>query len=111
MGYPRGYSAMPRNTLGISHTPQLPWGLSITNWTMKLNVDIACITIQNSFITCSQRTTLYTFSRLINFKIIHNRVMTNKSLHKMKLADDDPRCLYCGSEESLIHAFISIRNL
>ena len=30
MGYPRGYSAAPRNTLGISHTPQLPWGLSIT---------------------------------------------------------------------------------
>ena len=31
MGYPRGYSAAPRNTLGISHTPQLPWGLSITS--------------------------------------------------------------------------------
>ena len=30
MGYPWGYSASPRNTLGISHTPQLPWGLSIT---------------------------------------------------------------------------------
>ena len=30
MGYPRGYSAPPRNTLGISHTPHLPWGLSIT---------------------------------------------------------------------------------
>ena len=24
------YSASPRNTLGISHTPQPPWGISIT---------------------------------------------------------------------------------
>ena len=45
------------------------------DWTMKLYLEIAFVTIQNSFITC-RRTTPYIFSRLIYFKIIHKRVMT-----------------------------------
>ena len=66
------------------------------------------VTVRNSFITC-RRTTPYTHSRLTHFKNIHNRVMTNKILHEMKLVDD-PNCLYCGSEESLIYAFLECEN-
>ena len=45
------------------------------NWTMKLYLDIAFVTVQNSFITC-RRTTPYIFSRF-HFEIIYNRVMTD----------------------------------
>ena len=71
---------------------------------MKLNMYIDFVTVQNSYIKC-RRTTPYTFSRLVHFKIIYNRVMTNKTVYEMKLVDD-PKCLYCGSEESPIHAFL-----
>ena len=37
------------------------------NWTMKLNVDIVFVTVQNSFIAC-RKTTPYTYSRLIHSK-------------------------------------------
>ena len=49
-----------------------------------MNADIAFVTVQNSFITC-RRTTPYTLSKLIHFKSIHNRFMTNKILNKMTL--------------------------
>ena len=78
-------------------------------WTMRLNVDIAFAIVQNSFVTC-RRTTPYIFSILIDFKVVHNRVMTNTILHNMKLVDD-PNCFYCGREESLIHAFLECENV
>ena len=70
---------------------------------MKWNVDIAFVTVQNSLIT--SRTARYTFSNLI-----HNRVMTTRLLYKMELVED-PKCLYCRSEESLIHAFLECENV
>ena len=59
---------------------------------MKLNVDITFVSVKDSSISCS-KTTSYPFSNIIHFKIIHNRFMTSKILHRMKSADD-PNCLY-----------------
>ena len=47
---------------------------------------------------------LDTFSRLVLFKLIHNREMTNKILVEMILADSS-LCLYCNREEPVVQAF------
>ena len=53
---------------------------------------------------------LDTFSRLIHFKIIYNRVMTNKILLKMNLADSSTY-LFCNREETVVHAFLECENV
>ena len=58
--------------------------------------------VKNTF-RMSFLVTLDTFSRLIHFKLKHNRVMTNKILLKMNLADSS-KCLFCNREETVVHA-------
>ena len=48
---------------------------------------------------------LDTFSRLIHFKLIHNRVMTGKILLNMNLADLST-CLFCNREDTVVDAFL-----
>ena len=54
--------------------------------TIKLNVDIALITVQSTCITC-RRSTPHTFTRLVHFKIVNNRDITNNILQKMELVN------------------------
>ena len=52
---------------------------------------------------------LDTFSRLIHFKLVHNRVKTDTILLKMNLADSS-RCLFCNGE-AVVHAFLECENV
>ena len=54
--------------------------------------------------------TCYIETRLVYFRPIHNRVMTNKILFKMKLIDSS-KCLSCDIEDTVVHAFLECKNV
>ena len=73
------------------------------HWSIKLNEDIQFQYVKNTF-CMSFLVTSDTFSRLIHFKLVHNRMMTNKILLKMNLVDSST-CLFCNREDTVVHAF------
>ena len=79
------------------------------HWSIKLYEDIQFQYVKNIF-RMSFLVTSDTFSRLIHLKLIHNRVMTNKILLKMNLADSST-CLSCNRKETVVHAFLDCENV
>ena len=58
----------------------------------------------------SFRVTLDAFSRLVHFKLIHYRVMSNMNLFKMNLVDSST-CLFCNREEIVAYVFLECENV
>ena len=55
--------------------------------------------------TYARKVTLDSFARMFNFKILHNRLFLNQSLHSSGLVGS-PLCSYCGlDDEDTIHLF------
>ena len=82
------------------------------HWSINVNEDIQLHYVKNTFrieFYCYVGYIFKTHS-LIHFKLIYNRVMTNKILFKMNLADSST-CLFCNGEETVVHAFLECENL
>ena len=54
--------------------------------------------------------TLNIFSIQVHFKLIYNRVMTNKILFKINLADSSTYS-FCNREEAVIYALLECKRL
>ena len=80
------------------------------HWSTNLNEDIEFHYVKNTFLM-SYIVTLDTFSRLIHFKLVHNRVMTYKLLFKMNLTDSFTCCFFATEKKLLFTPFLSAKML
>ena len=68
-------------------------------YALYLTLEIESRTVADTF-EHSYRTTCDTFSQLIQFKLVHNRVMTSKLLNEMDLVPDQ-LCVHCSKVEAI----------
>ena len=71
-----------------------------------MNIDIPIHIIIKGFKVLSKMLE-GSYVKYIQFKLLHNRIVTNHKLHAMNLRDDD-MCSFCdASPETTYHAFIT----
>ena len=74
-------------------------------WSGVLNEEILLYRIEKAF-QCLRIIPVNSYTRYILFKLLHSRIVTNKKLVEMNIADD-ASCVYCKAPlETLLHAFI-----
>ena len=74
-------------------------------WEEILNEEIPYYIIENSFMQLHQMKE-GSFTKYLQFRILHKRIVTNKKLYKMGLSENS-NCPYCGiADETIEHAFI-----
>ena len=74
-------------------------------WSGVFNIEILLYRIEKAF-QCLRIIPVNSYTRYILFKLLHSRIVTNKKLVEMNLADD-ASCVYCKAPlETLIHTFI-----
>ena len=79
-------------------------------WETTLNEEIPYFIVERSFKQI-QKMKEGSFTKYIQFKLLHNRIVTNKKLQAMGLSDTS-NCPYCGDiEETIEHAFLQCRTV
>ena len=74
-------------------------------WEKALNDDLSYKIIENAFKNISTIKS-GAYHRYFQFKLLHNRIITNKKLYKMKISDS-MMCKICLTEvDSIKHAFL-----
>ena len=79
-----------------------------TKWEISLNEDIPYHIVERSF-KHIQKMKEGSFTKYLQFKLLHNRIVTNKKLFAMGLSENS-NCPYCNdTDETIDHAFLNCR--
>ena len=79
-----------------------------TKWELSLNEDIPYHIVERSF-KHIQKMKEGSFTKYLQFKLLHNRIVTNKKLFAMGLSESS-NCPYCNNiDETIDHAFLNCR--
>ena len=77
-------------------------------WELTLNEEIPHYIVERSFKQI-QKMKEGSFTKYLQFKLLHDRIVTNRKLHAMGLSYTS-NCPYCGCiDESIEHAFLKCR--
>ena len=77
-------------------------------WELTLNEEIPYHIVERSFKQI-QKMKEGSFTKYLQFKLLHNRIVTNKRLYAMGLSETS-NCPYCGNiDETIEHAFLNCR--
>ena len=75
-------------------------------WELTLNEEIPYHIVERSFKQISKMKE-GSFTRYLQFRLLHNRIVTNKKLYAMGLSETS-NCPYCGNiDETIEHAFVN----
>ena len=77
-------------------------------WEVTLNEEIPYHIVERSFKQI-RKMKEGSFTKYLQFKLLHNSIVTNKKLYSMGLSDTS-NCPYCGNiDETIEHAFLNCR--